>query len=116
MATIFTKIINGDIPGDIVYRDDHVVAFKDINPQAPVHILIVPIKEIPSVKEVEEDDEAVLGRLFTVARQVAEEQGIAKSGYRLIVNNGSDALQEVPHLHVHLLGGRNLGPILMKRD
>lgn len=116
MTTIFTKIINGDIPGDIVYRDDEVVAFRDINPQAPTHILIVPVKEIPSVRQVEKSDEAVLGRLFTVARKVAEEQGIAESGYRLIVNNGNDAHQEVPHLHVHLLGGRTLGPLLMKRD
>ena len=116
MTTIFTKIINGDIPGDIVYRDDEVVAFRDINPQAPTHILIVPVKEIPSVRQVEKSDEAVLGRLFTVARKVAEEQGIAEGGYRLIVNNGNDAHQEVPHLHVHLLGGRTLGPLLMKRD
>ncbi len=116
MTTIFTKIINGDIPGDIVYRDDKVVAFKDINPQAPVHILIVPVKEIPSIKEATEEDEAVLGHMMYVARLIAEEQGVAKSGYRLIINNGENAHQEVFHLHMHLLGGRPLGPILMKRD
>lgn len=116
MTTIFTKIINGDIPGDIVYRDDRVVAFKDINPQAPVHILIVPVKEIPSIKEATEEDEAVLGHMMYVARLVAEEQGVAKSGYRLIINNGENAHQEVFHVHMHLLGGRPLGPILMKRD
>jgi histidine triad (HIT) family protein len=116
MTTIFTKIINGDIPGDIVYRDDRVVAFKDINPQAPVHILIVPVKEIPSIKEATEEDEAVLGHMMYVARRVAEEQGVAKSGYRLIINNGENAHQEVFHVHMHLLGGRPLGPILMKRD
>jgi len=116
MTTIFTKIINGDIPGDIVYRDDKVVAFKDINPQAPVHILIVPVKELPSIKEATEEDEAVLGHMMYVARLIAEEQGVAKSGYRLIINNGENAHQEVFHLHMHLLGGRPLGPILMKRD
>lgn len=116
MTTIFTKIINGDIPGDIVYRDDKVVAFKDINPQAPVHILIVPIKEIPSINEATDSDEALLGRLLHVARQIAEEQGVAETGYRLIINNGENAHQEVFHLHVHLLGGRALGPLLMKRD
>ncbi len=116
MTTIFTKIINGEIPGDIVYRDDKVVAFKDINPQAPVHILIVPIKEIASVRESSDEDEAVLGRMMVVARKVAEEQGIAEGGYRLIINNGENAHQEVFHLHMHLLGGRALGPMLVKRD
>jgi histidine triad (HIT) family protein len=116
MTTIFTKIINGEIPGDIVYRDEQVVAFKDINPQAPVHILIVPVKEIPSVNEATADDEQLLGHLLTVARQVAEEQGVAETGYRLLINNGENAHQEVFHLHVHLLGGRPLGPLLMKRD
>lgn len=116
MTTIFTKIINGDIPGDIVYRDDKVVAFKDINPQAPVHILIVPIKEIVSVRESSDEDEHILGRMMIVARKVAEEQGIAEGGYRLIINNGGNAHQEVFHLHMHLLGGRELGPMLVKRD
>ena len=116
MSTIFTKIINGDIPGDIVYRDDKVVAFRDINPQAPVHILIVPIKEIMSIREAQPDDKAVLGHMLYVARVVAEQEGIAESGYRLLVNNGENAHQEVPHLHIHLLGGRPLGPILVKRD
>ncbi|MEL6148449.1 MAG: histidine triad nucleotide-binding protein [Chloroflexota bacterium] len=116
MTTIFTKIINGEIPGDIVYRDDKVVAFKDINPQAPVHILIVPIKEIVSIRDAEEADEHIFGRMMVVARKVAEEQGIAQSGYRLIINNGDDAHQEVYHVHMHLLGGNPLGPMLHKRD
>jgi histidine triad (HIT) family protein len=116
MSTIFTKIINGEIPGDIVYRDDKVVAFRDINPLAPVHILIVPIKEIPSVKDASDDDEHILGRLLIAARRIAEQEGIADSGYRLLINNGENAHQEVFHLHVHLLGGHPLGPILVKRD
>jgi histidine triad (HIT) family protein len=116
MTTIFTKIINGEIPGNIVYRDDKVVAFKDINPQAPVHILIVPIKAIVSVNEVGDEDEAILGRMLLAAKQIAEEQGVAEGGYRLIINNGTNAHQEVFHLHMHLLGGRALGPLLVKRD
>lgn len=116
MTTIFTKIINGEIPGDIVYRDDKVVAFRDINPIAPVHILIVPIKEIVSVRDVTEQDEATLGRMMIAARKIAEQEGIAETGYRLIINNGEHAGQEVFHLHLHLVGGRSLGPMLVKRD
>jgi histidine triad (HIT) family protein len=116
MSSIFTKIINREIPGDFVYRDERVVAFRDINPRAPVHILIVPIKEITSIREAQPDDEALLGHMLYVARIVAEQEGIAESGYRLLVNNGENAHQEVPHLHIHLLGGRPLGPILVKRD
>jgi histidine triad (HIT) family protein len=114
MASIFTKIINGEIPASIVYKDEQVTAFKDINPVAPVHILIVPNKEIATVNDVQPEDEALLGHLFTVARQVAKEQGIADSGYRLIVNTNADAGQEVFHLHLHLIGGRNLGPMVMR--
>jgi histidine triad (HIT) family protein len=116
MPTIFSKIIAGEVPSTIVYKDERVTAFKDINPAAPVHILIVPNKEIPTVDDVTEADEAVLGHLFIVARQVAREQGIAESGYRLIVNCKDDGGQEVYHLHMHLLGGRRLGPMLARRD
>ena len=116
MSTIFSKIIAKEIPSDIVYQDDRVTAFKDINPQAPTHILIVPNKEIPTVNDVTEEDEALLGHLFIVARKIAEEQGIAENGYRLLINCGSDGGQEVFHLHMHLLGGRKLGPMLMHRD
>ncbi|MFZ4813517.1 MAG: histidine triad nucleotide-binding protein [Phototrophicaceae bacterium] len=116
MPSIFTKIINGEIPGDFVYRDDLVVAFRDINPQAPVHVLIVPIKEIPNLKNVTAEDEAILGRMLHVARLVAEKEGIADGGYRTIINNGEDAGQEVYHIHVHVLGGRRLGPMIVKRD
>src|SRR5215216_8124613 len=116
MPTIFSKIIAGEIPAEIVHKDDLVTAFKDINPAAPVHILIVPNKEIATVDDVTPEDEAVLGHLFIVARQIARDLGISESGYRLLVNCKGDAGQEVLHLHMHLLGGRNLGPMLAKRD
>jgi histidine triad (HIT) family protein len=113
--SIFSKIIKGEIPADIVYQDDLVTAFKDINPQAPLHILIVPNKEIPSVNDVTSEDEPALGRLFSVAAKIAREQGVAESGYRLLVNTGRDGGQEVPHLHMHIFGGRPLGPMLLRR-
>jgi histidine triad (HIT) family protein len=116
MPTIFSKIIAREIPSEIVYQDDLVTAFKDINPQAPVHILIVPNKEIPTAADVTADDELALGRLFTAARKIAEEQGIAASGYRLIVNCKNDGGQEVYHLHMHLVGGHPLGRMLTRRD
>ena len=116
MASIFTKIINREIPSDIVYEDDLVIAFKDINPQAPVHILIVPKKEILTVNDVTEADEVALGRLFTAAAKIAKDNSIDASGYRLMVNVNEDGGQEVFHIHMHLLGGRNLGPMLAKRD
>jgi histidine triad (HIT) family protein len=114
MTTIFSRIIAKEIPAAIVYEDERVTAFKDINPQAPVHILIVPNKEIPTVDDVDAADEALLGHLFVVAKQIAREQGIAENGYRLIVNCKGDGGQEVFHLHMHLLGGRRLGPMLTK--
>ncbi len=115
MSTIFSKIIAKEIPADIVYEDDLVLAFRDIAPQAPVHILITPKKEIPTANDVEAADEAVLGRLFTTATQIARDEGIAKQGYRLIVNCNEDGGQEVFHLHMHILGGRSLGPMLAKK-
>ena len=116
MSTIFAKIIAGQAPATIVYQDELVTAFKDIHPLAPVHILIVPNKEIPTVDDVTSDDEAMLGRMFTVARKIARDMGIAESGYRLLVNCRDDAGQEVYHLHMHLVGGRRLGPMLMRRE
>lgn len=116
MPTIFSKIIAKEIPAAIVYEDDLVLAFKDIAPQAPTHILIVPKKEIPTVNDVTAEDEATLGRLFTVAAKIAKEEGVDASGYRLMVNVNKDGGQEVFHLHMHLLGGRNLGPMLAKKD
>jgi histidine triad (HIT) family protein len=114
MPTIFSKILAKEIPADIVYEDEHVTAFKDINPRAPVHILIIPNKEIPTVDDVEDADAELLGRLFLAAKKIAREQGIAESGYRLLVNCRDDGGQEVYHLHMHLLGGRSLGPMLAK--
>jgi histidine triad (HIT) family protein len=116
MPTIFSKIIAREIPSDIVYQDDRVTAFKDINPLAPTHILIVPNIEIATVNDVTPDQEQTLGHMFIVAKQIAQEQGIAENGYRLIVNCKSDAGQEVFHLHMHLLGGRKLGPMLARKD
>lgn len=113
--TIFSKIIHKEIPADIVYEDEQVTAFRDISPQAPTHILIVTNKAIPTVNDVTEEDESLLGRLFTVAAEVARREGIDRKGYRLIVNCGEHGGQEVPHLHLHILGGRPLGPMLARK-
>ena len=115
MSTIFKKIIDKEIPADIVYEDDLVLAFKDISPQAKTHILIIPKKEIPTVNDVTTEDEQALGRLFIVAKKIAAEQGIAESGYRLIINVNEHGGQEVFHLHMHILGGEPLGPMLAKK-
>ncbi len=112
MPTIFAKIIRGEIPADIVYQDDRVTAFRDINAAAPVHVLIVPKQVIATVNDLTETDEGLAGHMMLVAKKVAEEQGGAENGYRLIVNCNRDAGQEVPHLHMHLLGGKALGPLL----
>ncbi|MFZ4847754.1 MAG: HIT domain-containing protein [Caldilinea sp.] len=114
--TIFSKIIRREIPSEIVFQDDQVTAFRDINPQAPVHILIVPNRWIPTANDVGADDEQLLGHLFVVASQIAAQQGIAESGYRLLVNCNRDGGQEVFHLHLHLLGGRQLGPMLLRQS
>ncbi len=104
--TLFQQIADGEVPADVVYQDDRAVAFRDINPVAPTHVLIVPRKPIPRADAVEEEDEALVGHLFTVARAVAEREGL--SDYRLVVNNGAGAGQTVFHLHVHLIAGRDL--------
>lgn len=114
MATIFEKIIAGEIPADIVYRDERVTAFRDIHPRAPTHILIVPNKMIATANDIEDQDEALVGHLFTVARDIARREGIAESGYRLIINCNRDGGQEVYHLHLHLVGGAPLGPMLCR--
>ena len=106
--TIFSKIIRREIPADIVYEDDECLAFRDIQPQAPTHILIIPKKVIAGVQEATDDDAPLLGRLLVVARRIAEGQGVATGGYRLVINAGADGGQTVSHLHVHLLGGRAL--------
>lgn len=115
MATIFTKIIHKEIPADIVYQDEHVTAFRDINPQAPVHILIVPNREIPTVNDIEPTDEELVGKLFSVAKKIAADEGVAENGYRLLINCNRDGGQEVFHLHMHLFGGRPLGPMILRR-
>lgn len=112
--TIFSKIIRREIPADILYQDELVTAFRDINPRAPTHILIIPNVLIPTANEVEAEHEAALGRLFTVARKLAAEAGIAENGYRLIVNCNQHGGQEVFHLHMHLVGGKSLGPMLAR--
>ena len=110
--TIFSKIINQEIPSDMLYQDDLVTAFRDINPRAPSHILIIPNKLIPTTNDLEEEDELVMGRLFTVAKKLAKQEGIAENGYRLIVNCNAHGGQEVYHIHMHLVGGEPLGPML----
>ena len=110
--TLFSKIVKGELPADIVFQDDRVTAFRDIHPQAPTHILIVPNKIIPTVNDVSEEDAATLGHMFVVARDLAASEGIAEEGYRLLVNCGRHANQEVFHLHMHVLGGRPLGRML----
>ncbi|MDJ0667315.1 MAG: HIT domain-containing protein [Desulfobacterales bacterium] len=115
MATIFTKIIQKEIPADIVYQDEHVTAFRDINPQAPIHILIVPNKEIPTVNDIKPEDEVLIGKLFTAARKIAADEGVAENGYRILINCNRDGGQEVFHLHMHLFAGRPLGPMILRR-
>jgi len=112
MATLFERIIQGELPADIVHQDARVTAFRDIHPRAPVHILIVPTKAIATVNDVEEVDEALLGHMFIVARDLARREGIAEDGFRLIINCNRHGGQEVFHLHMHLLGGKPLGPML----
>ncbi|WP_386689464.1 MULTISPECIES: purine nucleoside phosphoramidase [unclassified Lonepinella] len=112
--TIFSKIIRKEIPADIVYQDELVTAFRDISPQANTHILIIPNKLIPTVNDVTTEDEIALGRLFTVAAKIAEQEGIAEDGYRLIVNCNKHGGQEVFHIHMHLVGGEPLGRMLAK--
>jgi histidine triad (HIT) family protein len=106
---LFCGIIEGKIKGDVVYQDESVVAFNDIGPKAPVHILIVPRKHIATVLDIEPGDGPLIGDIFRVAAKLAEERGIAKDGFRVVVNCGADAGQTVFHLHYHLLGGRHLG-------
>ena len=107
--TLFEKIATREIPAAIAYEDDLVIAFKDVNPKAPTHVLIVPKKPIPRIAAATDEDERVLGRLLLKAAHVAKQLGIDDSGYRLVINNGPDAGESVPHLHCHILGGRQLG-------
>jgi histidine triad (HIT) family protein len=105
--TLFQKIMNREEPGDILYEDDLCVALRDINPQAPTHVLIVPRKPIPTLDDLTEKDEPLVGHLFLVAQRVAVQEGLT-NGYRAVFNNGSDAQQTVAHIHLHVLGGRRM--------
>ncbi|MGZ3721556.1 MAG: histidine triad nucleotide-binding protein [Bdellovibrionales bacterium] len=109
MATLFSKILRGEIPGKILYQDDFCAAIPDIAPQAPTHILIFPKKEIPSLAHSEKDDQLLLGHLLLAAQKIAREQNLEKNGYRVVINTGKDGGQTIDHLHVHLLGGKTLG-------
>ena len=110
--TIFSKIIRQEIPTPLLYQDELVTAFRDIAPRVDTHILIVPNKLIPTINDVDEADELALGRMITVAKKLAKEEGIDENGYRLIINCNEDGGQEVFHIHMHLLGGQRLGPML----
>ncbi len=105
---IFCKIVKGEIPGDIVYEDDKVLAFNDIDPKAPVHILIIPKEHISGVNDIDDKHKGLMGHILTIASKLASEKGIGESGFRIVVNSGKDAGQAVFHIHFHLLGGRPL--------
>ena len=115
-GSVFTKIINRELPATIVHEDDDVIAFLPLRPQAPVHYLIVPKKEIHTVNDLEEEDALVMGKLFLVAKKLAKEFGISETGYRLAMNINEDAGQSVFHLHLHLLGGEMLAPMLPRKE
>ncbi|MBQ9455494.1 MAG: histidine triad nucleotide-binding protein [Thermoguttaceae bacterium] len=106
--TIFKKIIDHEIPADIVYEDDQCLAFRDISPQAPTHILVIPKKEITAVDALTEEDQMLVGHIFLVIQKIAKDEGLT-DGFRVVTNNGRNACQTVPHLHFHLLGGRPFG-------
>ena len=107
--TIFKRIIDKEIPADVVYEDDSCLAFRDIAPQAPVHIIVIPKKELRSTNDIAEEDASLIGHIYTVIAKLAADNGIADSGYRVVTNCGPDACQTVPHLHYHLIGGRKFG-------
>jgi histidine triad (HIT) family protein len=106
--TIFTKIINKEIPAQIVYEDEKCLAFRDINPQAPVHVLLIPKREISTMNDVKPADAELFGHLFTRAPEIAKQLGVAENGYRLVINTNEHAGQTVPHIHIHIIGGREL--------
>ena len=108
MSTIFTKIINKEIPADILFEDDDVLAFRDINPQEPIHFLVIPKKEIKTLNDIEENDKDLIGKLFIIAKQLAKSEGISDNGYRTIFNCNEHGAQTVYHIHLHVLGGRQM--------
>ena len=107
---LFCKIIKGEIPSTKVYEDEDILAFNDINPAAPIHILVIPKKHIESLAHMQKEDEAIVGKIYGVINKIAEEKGFKDNGYRVIVNCGKDAGQEVMHLHFHILAGTKMGP------
>jgi len=112
MNCIFCQIVAGKIPSEILYQDEKVIAFRDINPQAPIHLVIIPKRHIPSLTHLSEEDSPLIGHMVNAANQLAKKEGIAESGYRLVINCGKQGGQLVPHLHMHLLGGRRLSDAL----
>lgn len=109
MDCLFCKILAGDIPADIVYESETAVAFRDINPQAPTHVLVIPRRHIATINDIEPDDEPLIGSLYSAARQIAAAEGIEEHGYRAVMNCNEGAGQSVFHIHLHVLGGRSLG-------
>jgi len=105
---IFCQIVSGEVPSDIVYQDEEVIAFHDIKPQAPVHLIIIPRRHIPSLVHLSQADLSLVGHMVGIANQLAKREGVAESGYRLVINCGEESGQLVPHLHLHLIGGRRL--------
>ncbi len=108
MDCIFCQIVAGKIPSQILYQDEEILAFRDINPAAPTHVLVIPKKHIDSLAGVADEETPLIGRMVKIANRIAREEGVAESGYRLIISSGKEGGQVVPHLHMHLLGGRNL--------
>ncbi len=106
---IFCKIVKGEIPSNKVYEDDEILAFKDINPLAPIHILVIPKKHITSTNDIQPEDEKLMGKIFLTIKQIAKKEGFAEEGYRVVNNCGENGGQEVNHLHFHILGGKKLG-------
>jgi histidine triad (HIT) family protein len=111
---VFCKIVRKEIPAKVVYEDEKVMAFHDINPQAPVHVLVIPKEHIPTLNNLEEKHKELIGHIFLVIKEIAKELGIAESGYRVLVNCNRDGGQEIYHLHFHLLGGKPLGPMVCR--
>ena len=109
MDCLFCKILSGEIPAELVYESDTAVAFRDINPQAPTHVLVIPRRHISTINDIGEDDQAMIGSLFTAAKKIAEQEGIAEDGYRAVMNCNEGAGQSVFHIHLHVLGGRPMG-------
>ncbi len=108
MECVFCRIVNGELPSDTLYQDDEVMAFRDINPLAPTHVLIIPRRHITSLADLAEKETSIIGRMAGVANKLARQEGVAEKGYRLVVSSGEEGGQVVPHLHMHLLGGRRL--------